>query len=267
MQDGDACLYLDFRADRAIEMAMAFTYHDFPYFDRGQRPDVYFAGMTEYNEDLHVPEHTLVAPPRFQHNLAQFLSDRGVSQFAISETVKFGHITYYFKGNSHVALPGEETAEIPSYTEAFNTRPWMKTAEITDRLLAALESEKYQFLRVNYPGGDMVGHFGEMQPTVVALEAIDLALAQIITKVNQLGGITLITADHGNAILPQTGYRTLGFGALGGEGRMACFRPDALWIVSGRKRRRGPDIWVAVSPTPLPGLCQALAPPEFASYY
>ena len=207
MQDGDACLYLDFRADRAIEMAMAFTYHDFPYFDRGQRPDVYFAGMTEYNEDLHVPEHTLVAPPRFQHNLTQFLSDRGVSQFVISETVKFGHITYYFKGNSQVALPGEETAEIPSYTEAFNTRPWMKTAEITDRLLAALESEKYQFLRVNYPGGDMVGHFGEMQPTVVALEAIDLALAQIITKVNQLDGITLITADHGNAeeLLDETG--------------------------------------------------------------
>ena len=97
IQDGDAVIYIDFRADRAIEMAQAFTYNDFPHFDRVKRPDVYFAGMTEYNEDLHVPEHVLVSSPVFKHTLTKHLASRGKKQYAVSETVKFGHITYYFK--------------------------------------------------------------------------------------------------------------------------------------------------------------------------
>ena len=199
IKDGDACIYLDFRADRALEMAMAFTYDDFPYFDRGARPDVYYAGMAVYNEDLHVPEHVLVESPSFERPLAFQLAEQGVKQFALSETVKFGHITYYFNGNSHQVPDGEDEVEIPSYTEPFNTRPWMKAAEITDRFIEALESGKYQFLRVNYPGGDMVGHFGEVEPTITAMEAIDISLKRIIETVNKLGGVTIITADHGNA--------------------------------------------------------------------
>ena len=197
--DGDACIYIDFRADRAVEMAMAFTYDDFPHFDRGHRPDVYFAGMTEYNEDLHVPEHVLVGSPVFEHPLAYHLADRGIKQYAISETVKFGHITYYFNGNSYSVPSGEDEEEVSSYLEPFNTRPWMKTAEITDKLIAAIESGKYKFLRINYPGGDMVGHFAEMEPTINAMEAIDISLKRIIEAVNKLGGVTVITADHGNA--------------------------------------------------------------------
>ena len=199
IKDGDACIYIDFRADRAIEMAIAFTYNDFPYFDRGQRPDVYFVGMTEYNEDTHVPEHTLVPTPVFRHTLSQHLSERGIRQYAISETVKFGHITYYFNGNSHDIPAGEVEEEVQSYLEPFNTRPWMKSAEITDKLITAIESGQYRFLRINYPGGDMVGHFAEMEPTIVALEAIDLSIKRIVEAVRQAGGITIITADHGNA--------------------------------------------------------------------
>jgi 2,3-bisphosphoglycerate-independent phosphoglycerate mutase len=180
-------------------MAMAFTYDDFPHFDRGHRPDVYFAGMTEYNEDLHVPEHVLVGSPVFEHPLAYHLADRGIKQYAISETVKFGHITYYFNGNSYSVPSGEDEEEVSSYLEPFNTRPWMKTAEITDKLIAAIESGKYKFLRINYPGGDMVGHFAEMEPTINAMEAIDISLKRIIEAVNKLGGVTVITADHGNA--------------------------------------------------------------------
>ncbi len=199
INDGDAVIYLDFRADRAIEIAQAFTYNDFPHFDRIHRPDVRFVGMTEYNEDLHVPQYTLVATPEFKHTLTKHLAAHGIRQYAISETVKFGHITYYFNGNSYDIPNGEAEEEVPSYKEPFNTRPWMKSAEITDRLIEAIESGDFDFLRINYPGGDMVGHFGELQPTIIAMEAIDICLKRIVEAVNKLGGITIITADHGNA--------------------------------------------------------------------
>lgn len=199
IQDGDACIYIDFRADRALEMSMAFTYDDFPYFDRGNRPDVYFAGVAVYNEDLHVPEHVLVESPSFKRPLAFQLADQGVRQYAISETAKFGHITYYFNGNSNQVPEGEVEEEVKSYTEPYNTRPWMRSAEITDKLVEAIESGNYDFLRVNYPGGDMVGHFGEVEPTITAMEAIDISLKRIVEAVNKLGGVTIITADHGNA--------------------------------------------------------------------
>ena len=199
VEKGDALIYFDFRADRAIEIAMAFTYWDFPYFNRGnyQPTDVYFVGMTEYNSDTHVPEHRLVQPVEISETLNQFLGERGVSQLAISETVKFGHVTYYFNGNSYSKAPNEEHIQIDSYTEPYETRPWMRCAEITDTVLDNLD--KYKFVRLNYPGGDMVGHTADMEATIVAMEAIDLSLARIAAKVDELGGALVIVADHGNA--------------------------------------------------------------------
>ena len=199
INDGDAVVYIDFRADRAVEMAQAFTYNEFPFFNRMRRPNVYFAGMTEYNEDLHVPEHVLVGSPVFEHTLTEYLATKGIKQYAISETVKFGHVTYYFNGNSYHIPEGEVDEEVPSYTEPFNTRPWMRSAETTDKLIAAIESGQYDFLRINYPGGDMVGHFGELEPTITAMESIDICLKRIVEAVSKAGGITVITADHGNA--------------------------------------------------------------------
>ena len=199
IEKGDALVYFDFRADRAIEIAQAFTYWDFPYFDRGdyQPEDVYFVGMTEYNSDTHVPEHRLVEPIKITETLSQFLGERQISQLAVSETVKFGHVTYYFNGNSYDKVPGEEHAEIESYQEPFETRPWMKSAEITDKVINNLE--KYQFIRINYPGGDMVGHTADMEATIVAMEAIDISLSRIAKEVDKLGGALIIVADHGNA--------------------------------------------------------------------
>ncbi len=199
IEKGDAVIYYDFRADRAIEIAMAFTYWDFPYFNRGNyRPDeVYFVGLTEYNSDTHVPEHRLVEPVVFGETLNKFLGEKEISQFAVSETVKFGHITYYFNGNSYDKAKGEEFKEIESYTKPFETRPWMKSAEITDVVLDNLG--KYKFVRVNYPGGDMVGHTADMEATIVAMESIDLSLSRIAKKVNELGGVLIVVADHGNA--------------------------------------------------------------------
>ena len=196
VKDGDAFIYYDFRADRAIEIAMAFTYNDFPYFDRGARPDVYFAGMTEYNSDTHVPEHQLVPVVQIDHTLNNFLGERGISQLAISETVKFGHITYYFNGNSYDKASGEEHIQIDSGPSDYDNRPWMKAAEITD---VALENmDKYRFIRLNYPNGDMVGHLANIDSGIIAMEAIDIQLARLAKKVDELGGVPLITADHGN---------------------------------------------------------------------
>ncbi|MBQ6355011.1 2,3-bisphosphoglycerate-independent phosphoglycerate mutase [Candidatus Saccharibacteria bacterium] len=197
VKNGDAFIYFDFRADRAIEIAQAFTYNDFPYFDRGDRPDVYFVGMTEYNSDTHVPEHRLVEPIKISNTLSEVLSHKGLKQLAVAETVKFGHITYYFNGNSYEKFPGEEQVEIPSDTVPFDTRPWMKSAETADVVIRDMKN--YDFVRLNFAGGDMVGHFAELEPTITALEAIDIQLARIAREVDALGGILLVTADHGNA--------------------------------------------------------------------
>ena len=196
---GDALIYFDFRADRAIEIAQAFTYWDFPYFNRGNYTpdDVYFVGMTEYNSDTHVPEHRLVEPVKITETLSKFLGEHGVSQLAISETVKYGHVTYYFDGNSYDKAPLEEFVEVESYVEPFETRPWMRCAEITDTLIR--EMSNYRFVRVNYPGGDMVGHTANMEATIIAMESIDLSLARLAAKVDELGGCLVIVADHGNA--------------------------------------------------------------------
>jgi 2,3-bisphosphoglycerate-independent phosphoglycerate mutase len=201
INDGDTVIYIDFRADRAVEIARAFTYDDFPHFDRVRYPRVYFAGMTEYDGDLHVPAHTLVTPTSINHTLGEYLAQHHVAQYAISETVKYGHITYYFNGNRYDKFDAatETYEQVPSDTLPFDTRPWMKSAEITDRLVAAITSGKYQFLRVNYPGGDMVGHFGELEPTITAMEAVDIALGRLRTAIDAVGGTMIVTADHGNA--------------------------------------------------------------------
>lgn len=242
VKDGDAFIYYDFRADRAVEIAQAFTEIEFDKFDRSDGvakstkaktvatkvdgnklqlktktavkvggkdsdragktaenwlPDIYFAGLTEYNSDRHIPKNILVPPVKINDPLNVFLGKNKVSQMAISETVKFGHITYYFNGNSYKKMAREGQVEIVSDTQPFNTRPWMKSAEITDAALLAME--KFDFVRLNYPGGDMVGHFGELEPTIVAIEAIDLQLQRLAKKADELGGMLIITADHGNA--------------------------------------------------------------------
>lgn len=199
VEKSDAFIYFDFRVDRAIEIAMAFTYYDFPYFNRGgySPDDVYFVGMTEYNSDTHVPAHRLVEPVAIDETLNQYLGERGVSQFAVSETVKFGHVTYYFNGNSYEKASGEEFSEVESYMEPFETRPWMKCAEITDEVLKRMKD--FDFVRVNFPGGDMVGHTADIEATIVAMESIDISLARIAAEVDKLGGALVIVADHGNA--------------------------------------------------------------------
>ncbi|MBR6964771.1 phosphoglycerate mutase (2,3-diphosphoglycerate-independent) [Candidatus Saccharibacteria bacterium] len=199
VKKGDAFIYFDFRADRAVEIATAFDVEDFDKFDRGDYRvgDVFFAGLTEYDSDKQIPKHQLIEPSYISGTLSEFLGARGISNLGVSETVKFGHITYYFNGNSYEKAPLEESIEVPSYTDPFDQCPWMKTREITDAVIENLD--KYQFIRINYPGGDMVGHFAKMGPTVTAMETIDTELARLAEKVEALGGCLIVTADHGNA--------------------------------------------------------------------
>jgi 2,3-bisphosphoglycerate-independent phosphoglycerate mutase len=195
-------IFFNFRGDRSIEISKAFEGGaDFDKFDRVRVPNVIYAGMLEYDGDLHIPSNFLVNPPEITNTQSEYLTATGVRQLAISETQKYGHVTYFWNGNRSGKFSEElETyIEIPSDVVPFEQRPWMKCAEITDRLIECLESGKYQYLRVNFPNGDMVGHTGNFLATECSMEALDLQLARILKVVDQLHGVALITADHGNA--------------------------------------------------------------------
>ena len=199
--DGDSVIYFNFRGDRAIEMSRAFEEDNLEYFDRGSRPKVKYAGMMEYDGDLHIPKKFLVEPPAIDRTLDEYLIKSGVTQLAISETQKYGHVTYFFNGNRSGKFSDtlEDYIEIPSDIVPFEQRPWMKGAEITDRGIAAIESGKHKFIRLNYPNGDMVGHTGIFEAVRIAVETVDLCLARLIEAVKKAGGIMVISADHGNA--------------------------------------------------------------------
>lgn len=201
MEDGDACVMFNFRGDRAIEITRAFDDETFDKFDRVRRPDVLYAGMMEYDGDLHLPKHFLVTPPAIERPMGEILAASHIPQLAISETQKYGHVTYFWNGNrSGMFDNGTETyIEIPSDRVPFEQRPWMKAAEITDRLIAELRTGKHRFARVNYANGDMVGHTGSFDATVLAVEVVDLELARLAKAVEEMQGILVVTADHGNA--------------------------------------------------------------------
>ncbi len=201
IQDGDAVINFNFRGDRAIEISRAFDEDEFDCFDRGRRPEVLYAGMMEYDGDTHVPANFLVDPPDIERTMGEFLARNDVQQLAISETQKYGHVTYFWNGNRSGKFDDERETyvQIPSDRVPFDQRPWMKAAEITDRLIEELKTGRYRFARVNYANGDMVGHTGVFDAAVIAVASVDLQLARLRKAVERLGGILVITADHGNA--------------------------------------------------------------------
>ena len=174
---------------------------DFKEFDRKRWPKVEYAGMMEYDGDLHIPHQYLVSPPAIDRVMAEYLCATGVKQFSISETQKFGHVTYFFNGNRSGMFDSklEEYVEIPSDKVPFEQRPWMKCAEITDRVIAEIESGKWDFIKLNYPNGDMVGHTGVFEAVVCSMEGMDLQIGRLKEAIEKAGGIMVITADHGNA--------------------------------------------------------------------
>nr|VFJ60304.1 MAG: 2,3-bisphosphoglycerate-independent phosphoglycerate mutase [Candidatus Kentron sp. FM]VFJ67585.1 MAG: 2,3-bisphosphoglycerate-independent phosphoglycerate mutase [Candidatus Kentron sp. FM]VFK12214.1 MAG: 2,3-bisphosphoglycerate-independent phosphoglycerate mutase [Candidatus Kentron sp. FM] len=201
IEDNDSVVFFNFRGDRAIEISLAFTEKAFDKFDRVRVPDVTYAGMLQYDGDLAIPERFLVSPPAIQNTMGAYLAAAGISQFAISETQKYGHVTYFWNGNRSGKFNEhlETYVEIPSDVVPFEERPWMKSAEITDELIQQLRSGQHRFLRVNYANGDMVGHTGIYGATIVGVESVDLALRRLLPVIDELGGVAIITADHGNA--------------------------------------------------------------------
>ena len=201
MADGDSVVYFNFRGDRALEITAAFEEEAFDKFDRVRRPRVEYAGMMEYDGDLHVPAQYLVAPPSIERTMGEYLAATGLRQLAISETQKFGHVTYFFNGNrtGKFSEELEDYVEVPSDRVPFEERPWMKCAEIADKVIAAVQSGKYDFIRLNFPNGDMVGHTGVYQAVVCGVEGMDLQLGRLRQAVEQSGGVMILTADHGNS--------------------------------------------------------------------
>ena len=201
IRDGAAVLLFNFRGDRALEITRAFEQDDFSAFDRGPRPDVLFAGMMQYDGDLRLPSRFLVDPPAIDDTMGELLAAAGRRQLALAETQKFGHVTYFWNGNRTDPFdPGLETyLEIPSDLVPFDQRPWMKAAEVTDALIGALREGSFDFARVNYANGDMVGHTGAIDATRIAVEVVDLCLARLVPVIRKVGGVLVVTADHGNA--------------------------------------------------------------------
>ncbi len=199
IEDGDSVVFFNFRGDRAIEITRAFVEAEFTEFDRVRYPNVTYAGMLQYDGDLQLPKRFLVAPPAIKDTSGEWFSKLGLAQFACSETQKFGHVTYFWNGNRSGKFDGETWEEVPSDVVPFEQRPWMKAAEITDAMVAAIQSGQYKVLRCNYANGDMVGHTGNFRAATMAVEAVDLALARLLKAVEAAGGVALITADHGNA--------------------------------------------------------------------
>ncbi len=199
--DGDSVILFNFRGDRAIEISRAFDEPDLTEFDRGPIPDVKFAGIMQYDADQQIPKTYLVSPPSIDEPLGEYLAASGISTLAISETQKYGHVTYFFNGNRSDKFSDdlEEYVEITSDLVPFEQRPWMKGAEITDIVLDSINNNKHNFIRINYPNGDMVGHTGDLLAVEISVETVDMCVGRLIDAIRDAGGILIVTADHGNA--------------------------------------------------------------------
>ncbi|PRP93559.1 2,3-bisphosphoglycerate-independent phosphoglycerate mutase [Enhygromyxa salina] len=203
IRDGASVVFTNFRGDRALEITRAFEQEEFEPFDRSPRPEVRYAGMMQYDGDLGLPSRFLVAPPEIDNTMGELLARAGKRQLAIAETHKFGHVTYFWNGNrSEPFDPAlERYVEVRSDIDPLAERPWMKAAEVTDALLEQLRAPgpKFDLARLNYANGDMVGHTGDLRATMLAVEAVDLCLARLVRATKVLGGVLIVTADHGNA--------------------------------------------------------------------
>ena len=201
IENGDSVILFNFRGDRAQEISLAFDRKEFDHFDRGDYTGVKFAGMLQYDGDLKIPQHYLVQPPVIKHTLTEVLCAAGIHEYALSETQKYGHVTYFWNGNRSGKVDEnlEVYEEVPSDVIPFEKAPAMKSKEITEKMVENMASKKFQFLRCNFPNGDMVGHTGVFDAVVYAMECVDKSVAAIVEAADKYGYTVLITADHGNA--------------------------------------------------------------------
>lgn len=204
VDDNDALIFMNFRADRARELAQAFVLpdHEFSGFARQKQPKLAaFVMLTKYSDVLEANPATSIAyyPTSLTNTLGEYLQDQGKTQLRIAETEKYAHVTFFFSGGREAEYEGESRILVSSPDVAtYDLQPEMSAPEVTDKLVAAIESGKYDVLVVNYANGDMVGHTGVFEAAVQAVEALDVCIGRIETAVRAAGGDMLITADHGN---------------------------------------------------------------------
>ncbi|HEX5793472.1 MAG TPA: 2,3-bisphosphoglycerate-independent phosphoglycerate mutase, partial [Rheinheimera sp.] len=201
MQDGDALIFMNFRADRARQFSRAFINDDFSGFTRQHRPLLSsFVMLTEYAADIKAP---CAYPPESLNNvLGEWLAKHHKTQLRISETEKYAHVTFFFSGGREELFAGEQRILIDSPKVAtYDLQPEMSSTELTDKLVAAIHSAEFDVIICNYPNGDMVGHTGIMSAAIKAVEAVDQCIGRVVSALHDVGGECLITADHGNAEL------------------------------------------------------------------
>lgn len=199
--DGDSVVLFNFRGDRAIEISRAFEEPHFNKFDRRRFPKIQFAGIMQYDGDLKIPSRFLVDPPVIQNTLSDHLVHFGVRQFACSETQKYGHVTYFWNGNRSgmIDKQSEEYLEIASdHDVTFDKKPWMKAHEITEAVVGRMHSTSFDFGRLNYANGDMVGHTGDLEAAVIAVATVDAMIGRLIKACHETNTTLIVTADHGN---------------------------------------------------------------------
>ena len=248
MKDGDGLLMANFRADRARQTLSALTDSEFSAFDRGPAPRfAALVGMAEYGSELKRSFSALFPPLALDGILPQVVADAGMTQLRIAETEKYAHVTYFLSGGREEAFAGEERLLIPSPDVAtYDLRPEMSAAELTDRLVEAIASGRFDLIVVNFANGDMVGHTGNLQAAVRAVETVDACLGRIEAAVTERGGALLITSDHGNceqmsgeAGQPHTAHTTgpvpvVLIGGGGGalkDGRLSDVAPTVLALL------------------------------------
>ena len=201
MRNKDCVLCFNFRGDRAIQISEAFDSQSFPHFDRKNYPDVYYCGMLEYDGDRNIPQNFLIDPPLISPSLGDFLADSNIRSFAISETQKYGHVTFFWNGNKsgYINETLEKYIEIRTPNYEFNKYPEMKSTDITNQAIELIESQSFDFGRINFPNPDMVGHTGDFEATKQSVEACDKSIEQLLKTMEKYNGTTIIVADHGNA--------------------------------------------------------------------
>ncbi|NVZ38916.1 2,3-bisphosphoglycerate-independent phosphoglycerate mutase [Pseudomonas sp. 21615526] len=197
VEDGDAVVFMNFRADRARELSHVFVDAGFKDFERARQPKVEFVMLTQYAANIPAP--SAFAPGSLENVLGDYLAKNGKTQLRIAETEKYAHVTFFFSGGREEPFPGEERILIPSPKVAtYDLQPEMSAPEVTDKIVDAIEHQRYDVIVVNYANGDMVGHSGNLEAAVKAVECLDLCVGRIVDALDKVGGEALITADHGN---------------------------------------------------------------------
>ncbi|MBN2840764.1 MAG: 2,3-bisphosphoglycerate-independent phosphoglycerate mutase, partial [Coriobacteriia bacterium] len=198
VEDGDAVIFFNFRGDRARQLTRAFTQDDFDGFDRGEKLDIHYVTFSPYDKTFDVP--VAFEKLDLRHTLGELLSERGGTQLRAAETEKYPHVTFFFSGGREEPFEGEDRIMVPSPKVAtYDLQPEMSAPELAERVAAALAEETYNFVCLNFANPDMVGHTGDFDAAVKAIETVDAATRKVVEAAREHGYVVSIIADHGNA--------------------------------------------------------------------